>query len=81
MRLFLNVIRDIMLKSEDLKTSVKNNSEKDFKFSYFSNVEDALIEGLGQNQGFFSYLLDNSDAKKEVLGIFLGEIYRSLRAY
>ena len=74
-------IRDIMLKSEELKTSAKNNSEKDFKFSYFSNVEDALIEGLGQNQGFFSYLLDNSDAQKEVLGIFLSEIYRSLRAY
>lgn len=72
-------IRDIMLKSEELKTSAKNNSEKDFKFSYFSNVEDALIEGLGQNQGFFSYLLDNSDAQKEVLGIFLSEIYKSLR--
>lgn len=73
-------IRDIMLKSEDLKTSAKNNSENDFKFSYFSNVEDALIEGLGQNQGFFSYLLENSDAQKEVLGIFLSEIYKSLRA-
>ena len=73
-------IRDIMLKSEELKRSAKNNSEKDFKFSYFSNVEDALIEGLGQNQGFFSYLLDHDDAQKEVLGIFLSEIYRSLRA-
>ena len=73
-------IRDIMLKSEELKRSAKNNSENDFKFSYFSNVEDALIEGLGQNQGFFSYLLDNADAQKEVLGIFLSEIYRSLRA-
>ena len=73
-------IRDIMLKSDELKTSAKNNSENDFKFSYFSNVEDALIEGLDQNQGFFSYLLDNTDAQKEVLGIFLSEIYRSLRA-
>lgn len=73
-------IRDIMLKSEELKTSAKNNSENDFKFSYFSNVEEALIEGLGQNQGFYSYLLDNSDAQKEVLGIFLSEIYKSLRA-
>lgn len=73
-------IRDIMLKSEDLKTSALNNSENDFKFSYFSNVEDALIEGLGQNQGFFGYLLDNLDAQKAVLGIFMTEIYKSLRA-
>lgn len=72
-------IRDIMMKSDELRTSAKNNSEKDFKFSYFSNVEDALIEGLGQNQGFFGYLLDHPDAQKEVLGIFMSEIYKSLR--
>ncbi len=73
-------IRDIMMKSDTLKTSAKNNTEDDFKFSYFSNIEDALIEGLDQNQGFFSYLLDNEDAQKEVLGIFMSEIYKSLRA-
>ncbi|MDO5715705.1 MAG: type I restriction endonuclease subunit R, partial [Tissierellia bacterium] len=73
-------IRDIMLKSKELKISAKNNSEDDFEFSYFSNVEDALIEGLDQNQDFFSYLLDNEDAQKEVLGIFLPEIYKNLRA-
>ncbi len=73
-------IRDIMMKSDDLKTSAKNNTESDFKFSYFSNVEDALIQGLGQNQGFFSYLLDHPEVQKDVLGIFLSEIYKSLRA-
>lgn len=73
-------IRAIMMKSDDLKTSAKNNTESDFKFSYFSNVEDALIQGLGQNQGFFSYLLDHPEVQKDVLGIFLSEIYKSLRA-
>ena len=73
-------IRDIMMKSDDLKTSAKNNTESDFKFSYFSNVEDALIQGLGQNQGFFSYLLDHPEVQKDVLGIFVSEIYKSLRA-
>lgn len=73
-------IRDIMLKSDALRTSAKNNTEKDFKFSYFSNVEDALIQGLGQNQDFYSYLLNNQDVQKEVLGIFMSEIYKSLRA-
>lgn len=72
-------IRDIMMKSAELRTAAKNNSENDFKFSYFSHVEDALIEGLGQNQGFFSYLLDHPDSQKEVLGIFMPEIYKSLR--
>ena len=72
-------IRDIMLKSEKLKTSAKNNSEKDFEFSYFDNIDDALIEGLDQNQDFFSLLLGNDEIKREVLGIFAEEIYNSLR--
>ena len=72
-------IRDIMLKSEKLKTSAKNNSERDFEFSYFDNIDDALIEGLDQNQDFFSLLLGNDEIKREVLGIFAEEIYNSLR--
>lgn len=72
-------IRDIMLKSEKLKVSAKNNSEKDFEFSYFDNIDDALIEGLDQNQDFFSLLLGNDEIKREVLGIFAEEIYKSLR--
>lgn len=72
-------IRDIMLKSQKLKTSAKNNTEKDFEFSYFDNIDDALIEGLDQNQDFFSLLLKNDEIKREVLGIFAEEIYNSLR--
>ena len=40
---------------------------------------DALIEGLSQNQDFFTLLLQNEEIKKEVLGIFADEIYKSLR--
>ena len=72
-------IRDILLKSEKLKASAKNNSEKDFEFSYFDNIDNALIEGLDQNQDFFSLLLGNDELKREVLGIFVEEIYNSLR--
>ena len=72
-------IRDIMLKSDKLKTSAKNNSEKDFEFSYFDNIDDALIEGLDQNQDFFSLLLSNNEIKKKVMGIFTDEVYNSLR--
>ncbi len=72
-------IRDILLKSEKLKISAKNNTVKDFEFSYFDDIDDALIEGLSQNQDFFSMLLSNDDVKKQVLGIFTEEIYKSLR--
>ena len=72
-------IRDLMLKSEKLKTAAKNNTEDDFNFAFFDNIDDALIEGLDQNQDFFSLLLNNDEMKRQVLGIFAGEIYRSLR--
>lgn len=72
-------IRDILLKSEKLKTSAKNNTQKDFEFSYFDDIDDALIEGLSQNQDFFSLMLSNDEMKREVLGIFSDEIYKSLR--
>lgn len=72
-------IKDIMMKSEELKSSARNNTEKDFEFAYFDNIDDALIEGLNQNQDFFSLLLQNEEIKREVLGIFTNEIYKSLR--
>lgn len=72
-------IRDILMKSDKLKMSAKNNSEKDFEFSFYDDIDDALIEGLEQNQDFFTLLLNNDEIKKSVLGIFSGEIYTSLR--
>ena len=72
-------IKDLLMKSEELRASAQNNTEKDFEFAYFDNIDDALIEGLSQNQDFFTLLLQNEEIKKEVLGIFAGEIYKSLR--
>ena len=72
-------IKDLLMKSEKLKQSAKNNSQKDFAFSYFDDIDDALIEGLSQNQDFFTLLLNNPDMKKEVMGIFMSEIYKDLR--
>jgi type I restriction enzyme R subunit len=67
------------MKSDKLKTSAKNNSQKDFEFTYFDDIDDALIEGLSQNQDFFSLMLSNDEMKRQVLGIFSSEIYKSLR--
>ena len=72
-------IKDLLLHSEKLKTSAKNNTEQDFEFSFYDNTDDALIEGLSQNQDFFSLLLSNDDIKHRVLGVFLHEVYKELR--
>lgn len=72
-------IKDLMLKNKDLRTSAKNNTMDDFSFTYFDNIDDALLDGRTQNQDFFDLLLKNQELRNEVLGIFLEEIYNSLR--
>lgn len=72
-------IRDLMKKNAELKASAKNNTVKDFAFAYFDNIDDALLEGRSQNQEFFDLLLKNQNIRDEVLGIFLEEIYNSLK--
>lgn len=72
-------IRDLMLKSEELRTKAKNNTEQDFKFAFFSTVDDALIKGLDQNQEFYTMLLNNEEMKHELLSIFADDVYTDLR--
>ena len=72
-------IKALMLKNPDLVASAKSNTLQDFNFSYLASIDDALVEGLSQNQEFFTMLLNNESIKKDVLGIFLKEIYDSLR--
>ena len=70
---------DILLKNGHLKDSARNNSLKDFRFAYFDAVQDALLEGYEQNQDFFALLLENEDKKKELMHVFLEDVYKNLR--
>lgn len=72
-------IKDSMMKSEDLRISAENNSVNDFELAYYRDIDDALIEGLEHNQEFFTLLLNDENLKKEVMGMFVKDIYNSLR--
>ena len=47
--------------------------------AYFDAVQDALIAGYEQNQDFFALLLDNDEKKRELMQVFLEDVYRNLR--
>lgn len=72
-------VKDLLLKSQQLRLSALNNTEKDFTFSFYDKVDDALIDGWTQNKEFFSLLLENEEIQKNILGIFIPEVYRQLR--
>ena len=67
------------MKSEDLKASAKNNTEKDFEFACFDSVDYALIEGLSQNQDFYTFLLNNKEERERIFGILAKNAYNQLR--
>lgn len=72
-------LRDIMLKSDDLKASAQNNTAANFEISFYNRLDDILVEGYEHNQDFFSLLLGNEDLKRYSMGIFANEVYRTLR--
>lgn len=72
-------MRDLLLKNGHLRDSARNNSLKDFKFAYFDAVQEALLEGYEQNQDFFALLLDNDEKKRELMQVFLEDVYKNLR--
>ena len=48
-------------------------------FAYFDAVQDALIAWYEQNQDFFALLLDNDEKKRELMRVFLEDVYKNLR--
>lgn len=72
-------MRDLLLKNGHLRDSARNNTLRDFKFAYFDAVQDALLEGYEQNQDFFALLLENDEKKRELMQVFLEDIYKRLR--
>ncbi len=72
-------MRDLLLKNGHLRDSARNNSLKDFRFAYFDAVQEALLEGYEQNQDFFALLLDNDEKKRELMQVFLEDVYKNLR--
>ena len=72
-------ITDMMKKSEKLKRSAKNNSERDFSFAFFDEIETAMLDEYDTNREFSKMILDNEDMKKQTFGIFEKEMYELLR--
>lgn len=75
----LEQIRDILLNNEDLQNSANINEYDNFKFSYYSSVDDALISGYEHNTDLYKLLLRDDEIKRRVLGIYMEDIYKSLK--
>ncbi|MCI8446543.1 MAG: type I restriction endonuclease subunit R, partial [Bacilli bacterium] len=75
----LGQIKDILMSNNELKTSANINPFSNFGFSYYKNVDKALIEGYEHNKELYKLLLDDEDIKKRILGIYMEDIYKNLK--
>ena len=71
-------IRDLLLKNKRLKDSANSNTISDFRFAYYDAVQDALMEGYEQNMDLFSVLLKDDKMNKNLMGVFLEDVYNNL---
>jgi type I restriction enzyme R subunit len=72
-------VRDLLLKDEKLKASAKTNTSADFHFTYDDSIKDALIKGYDQNEDFFTLLLDNEKLRKDLMHVFIDDVYKKLK--
>ena len=71
-------VRDLLLKNKRLKDSANSNTISDFRFAYYDAVQDALMEGYEQNMDLSSVLLKDDKMNKNLMGVFLEDVYNNL---
>lgn len=71
-------VRDLLLKNTKLKDSANSNTINDFSFAYYDAVQDALMEGYEQNMDLFSVLLKDDKINKDLMGVFMEDVYINL---
>lgn len=72
-------VKDILQKDEELKESAMHNSREDFTAAYYDHLDNALVHGSADSRKLFNLLLNNEDLKKEMMGIFIDELYQKFR--
>lgn len=72
-------IKSILEKDDELKESALHNSREDFTAAYYDHLDEALLDGKTDTKKFFNLLLNNEDFKKQIMGIFIDELYQKFR--
>ena len=72
-------VKELLLRTDELKASALANNEEDFAIAYFDKGEDVLYEGLNQNNRFFGEVLKDDELLRKFLGLYVHDVYKKLR--
>lgn len=69
----------IMRGSDVLRQSARANTVEDFGYAYDDEVEEALKSGYDTTNDFYRFMLQNRDARQEIMGVLKEGLYAELR--
>lgn len=72
-------IKNSLLNDSRLAKAAQVNSEKDFSIPYFKAGNNALYDGLNQQDAFCNEMLKDDGLAREFLSLFLADVYLQLR--
>ena len=72
-------VKELLLKTDELKANALANSEEDFAIAYFDKGGDVLYERLNQNNRFFGEVLKDDELLRKFLGLYVHDVYKKLR--
>lgn len=79
-KLSIEQIKEDMINSEELKVKAQNNTVENFKFSYDDKFMDIVIGRIGQNEKFFTKLLEDEDFRADIKEYLLMGVYKELKS-
>lgn len=62
-----------------VQQSAHANSKRDFVNTLQDRTDDALVKGYEQNEEWFGFLLNNDEARRQLIHAFVDDVYNSLR--
>ena len=69
---------NILKADERVKQSAKVNSKADFRNTVDDRSEDALVRGYDQNEEWYGFLLSNEEARRQLMGVLVDDMYHAL---
>ncbi len=74
----LMVLRGTLEKNDSVKRSAKANSKQNFVNTVEDQTEGALVENYDKNQEFYQFLLNNQDARYDLVQLLADDLYSGL---
>ncbi|MGL4329903.1 MAG: type I restriction endonuclease subunit R, partial [Clostridium sp.] len=78
-KLSIEQIKKDMVNNEELKVKAQNNTVENFRFSYDDKFMDIVIGRIGQNEKFFTKLLEDEDFRDDIKDYLLMGVYKELK--